>query len=231
MNTKLTAQDIAQKFNVSVRTAEQYLYPKSKYNSKTAQNMRAYATQNGYYATDAKCDRCGQVFELKQKHQHLCPECASYMKQKIWKHGKNRKFYHNGCFHSREEEQKRMEELRAEGYSNMEIAQKIGRDYKTVLIAIGYQPDGITKKNKIMGQKIRAQKNASRKQYVVNEQVTTYNNKVSECKQKQKELKELQKTVISMEKAIQKDKKRVTKLVQKTVQLPEIELPVVQIAQ
>ena len=224
----ITANDIAQKFNVSLRTAEQYLAPKSKYNSKTAQNMRAYATQIGYYAPDGKCDRCGKVFQIKQRFQHLCPECAKYMKEKVWRHGKNRKFYCNGCFHSREEEQKRMLQLREDGYSNMEIAQKIGRHYKTVLLAIGYQPDGITKKNKVMGQKIRAQKNASRKQYVVNEQVTEYNRKVDECEKKRVELKELQITVGNMEKAIKKDEKRVTRLANKVIKCPDIELPVVQ---
>ena len=227
----ITANDIAQKFNVSLRTAEQYLAPKSKYNSQTAQKMRAYATQIGYYAPDGKCDRCGKVFQIKQRFQHLCPECAKYMKQKVWKHGTNKKFYFNGCFHSRAEEQERMMQLREEGYSNMEIAQKIGRHYNTVLLAIGYQPEEMTKKNHMMGQKIRAQKNASRKQYVVNEKVTEYNRKVEECKQKQIELTALQLTVTNMEKAIQKDKKKVTRLAQKTVKCPDIELPVVQIAQ
>ena len=192
--------------------------------------MREYATQIGYYAPDRKCERCGKVFEIKQRHQHFCPECARFMKEKVWRHGTNKKFYYDGCFHTRTEERERMRQLRDEGYSNKEIAQKLGRDYRTVLHALGYQPEGITKKNKQIGQKIRAQKSASRKQYVVNEQVTAYNRKIDECKKKRAELAELKVLVGNMEQTIRKDEKRVARLANKVIKCPDMELHTVQMS-
>ena len=73
-----------------------------------------------------------------------------------------------------------MEELRARGYSNAEIAKAIGRSYDTILCAIGKQDPELSKQNVAMGAHIRAQKNAARKQYVINKPIREYNRKVEE---------------------------------------------------
>ena len=219
----ITSQDIAKKFGVTHRTAECYLAPNSKLNTKTAIAMRDYAKSIGYYSPDGKCDKCGNIFQRKNRQQHLCPACYAFMKKKIWKHGTNKKFYHNGCFHSKDEETERMLSLRDEGYSNKEIAEKIGRDYTTVLKTIGYQSKELTKKNQMLGKRICAQKNALRKQFVTNKKISEYNKKVAEFKEKQNEL-ELLRTEIS------KDTKRVTKLSNKKIKCPEMSIEILKVS-
>ena len=83
-------------------------------------------------------------------------------------------------FPSKEAETKRMEYLRAQGYSNMEIAQKVGRCYVTVYRRIGVQAEDMSIANRIQGQKNRAARNAQRRQYVADHTVRTYNGLVTE---------------------------------------------------
>ena len=71
-----------------------------------------------------------------------------------------------------------MNELRAMGYSNQEIAKAIGRSRTYVLDNIGIQDIELSKQNRAMAQHIIAQKNAARKQYMVNKPIREYNRKV-----------------------------------------------------
>lgn len=56
------------------------------------------------------------------------------------------------------ETEKKMKDLRHSGYSNAEIAEKVGVSYPTVLHKIGKQPKRITSNNIKIGQTIRKQK-------------------------------------------------------------------------
>lgn len=72
-------------------------------------------------------------------------------------------FYHSGNFHSREEEVQHMRYLRAKGYTNAEIAKKIGRSYWMVWSAIGNQPEEYTKMSKKLSGKRISSANAARR--------------------------------------------------------------------
>ena len=84
-------------------------------------------------------------------------------------------YYYNGNFKSHKEEVAHMRELREQGFSNAEIAKKIGRTYLCVYLNIGKQPEDMTRKNVLAGNHYRAQKNAERKQYVADHTVRTFN--------------------------------------------------------
>ena len=72
-------------------------------------------------------------------------------------------FYHSGNFHSREEEVQHMRYLRAKGYTNAEIAKKVGRSYWMVWSAIGNQPEEYTKMSKKLTGKRISSANAARR--------------------------------------------------------------------
>ena len=73
-----------------------------------------------------------------------------------------------------------MKELRSLGYSNAEIAKAIGRHYLCVLKHIGKQDPELSTQNRAMAAHIRAQKNAARKQYVLNKPIREYNKRVEQ---------------------------------------------------
>jgi DNA-binding CsgD family transcriptional regulator len=243
----ITVNEIAQHFNIATGTARTYLSPSSAGMCRKRDDVRKYAEEMGWKPRKAKpqwtersvcCVVCGKEVAFKSPNQKYCPECA-HEARKEYERNKRKKryarnvsggYWRNGCFHTKEEEHNRMIELRAKGFSNAEIAKKIGRNVRCVYEHIGVQPKAMTALNMAQMGKLRSQKNAIRKQFVANEQVAEYNRKVEECNQKRTELKKLQRTVNDMEKAIQKDKKKVTKLVQKTVRYPDMELPVVKMA-
>ena len=62
----------------------------------------------------------------------------------------------------------------------MEIARKIGRSLSMVGNYLGSQDPVLSTQNRVMAQHIRAQKNAARKQYVLNRPILEYNAKVEE---------------------------------------------------
>lgn len=72
-------------------------------------------------------------------------------------------FYYNGNFHSREEEVQHMRYLRAKGYTNAEIAKKIGRNYVTVYKKIGKQPEEYTKMSRRLSGERISSANAARR--------------------------------------------------------------------
>ena len=98
------------------------------------------------------------------------------------------KYYWGGNFHTVEEERQRMTELRAEGYSNKQIAHKIGRAPLTVRRAIGPQDPEMSKLNRQLGVKVVAMKNAARKKFVHEAPIRAYNKKVAEHNKKKAEV-------------------------------------------
>lgn len=89
-----------------------------------------------------------------------------------------------------------MKALRSEGYSNADIAKKLGMSYNAVLRRIGYQPTRTTKANHKIGctvyQEKRALKSESRKDYQSKAKlISEYNQKVNQLLAQAKELTEI----------------------------------------
>lgn len=101
-------------------------------------------------------------------------------------------------FETRELETERMIALRAQGYSNAEIAKKIGRCGLTVRKRIGNQNEDMSLANRIQGQKNRAARNAQRRQYVADHTVSTYNGMVTELAEVRGKLIKLEDQVVEM---------------------------------
>lgn len=129
--------------------------------------------------------------------------------------------WYNGNFKTREEEVARMKELRAKGYSNPEIAKAIGRTTITVLRAIGKQDPELAKQNRIMSAHIRAQKNAARKQFVLNKPIREYNAKVEKHNKMKAELNLLQTELLT-------EKPEIMKAAQTKIDFPMVDLHTVQ---
>ena len=229
----VTTLDIANEFEVSCQTVRSILAPSSKTNSERAIEIRNYAKKMGYMNNlfRKQCTMCGTTFIAKGKSQKYCHECGIKAKAERNKKDlkayrirqKAKKYWHNGCFHTQEEEVKRMKQLRSEGYSNAEIAKKIGRAYDTVRRVIGSQPNEMTRQNIAIGKKIQAQKNAARKQYVINQPIIEYNRKVEELNKVKEELDALQKDISVKQKTAETNAR-------KTVKAPSIVLTTTQIA-
>lgn len=234
-----TINDIAEEFGVSKNTVKIYLSGTSQANFEKAINIREYAKRMGYEPSnhkkrrfnDKNCICCGKTFTPANGKQKHCPECgtnarAEYMKVKDKRRREKKRaesYWFNGNFHTKAEETKRMEELRKQGFSNAEIAKKIGRGRQTVYDRIGKQPKEMTMQNIAIGKKIQAQKNAARKQYVINQPIIEYNKKVEEMNKVKAELDALQKD-ISVKQKIAETNAR------KTVKAPSIVLTTTQIA-
>lgn len=180
MNRPVTARDIAAALHLSLNTVTVYLSKKER-NSATAQRVRDYAEKVGY--DPKKALEYGRRYKNTEK-----PVIESY--------------YYNGNFHTKEEEVARMKELREQGFSNAEIAKKLGRGIVTVWNAIGKQDKELTLQNIAMAAHIRAQKNAARKQYVVNKPIREYNAKVEQHNKMKAELNKLQTELLTEKSAI-----------------------------
>lgn len=115
-------------------------------------------------------------------------------------------FWKGGNFHTKEEEVARMRQLREEGYSNMEIAKKIGRSYQTVRKSIGTQPTDMTLHTKAMSGAARTKKTQERKVYVADHTIRAYNDTLQEINTLRNDAKAL------LEKADSLEKKLVTQL-------------------
>ena len=92
-------------------------------------------------------------------------------------------YYHNGNYATMAEETARMLALRAEGYSNAEIAKMIGRGKKTIWSRIGKGDPALAKLNRTNAAHYRAQRNNARKAYTARREIELYNNKMNEYKQ------------------------------------------------
>ena len=197
-NRPVTYADIAAKLGMSPNTVCTYMNPKYPSTGKGVQLVRKTAEEMGYdkqavlnYTSrnmvekrvcSATCE-CGKVYQKKSGSQAYCPECAKAKRQEYRhvyikvRNGRSMN-YRNGNFKTREEEVARMKELRELGYSNAEIAKAVGRSEQTVRNAIGKQDYELWRQNIAMGAHIRAQKNAARKQYLLNKPIREYNAKV-----------------------------------------------------
>lgn len=128
-------------------------------------------------------------------------------------------FWKGGNFHSKEEEVARMRQLREEGYSNMEIAKKIGRSYQTVRKSIGTQPTDMTLHTKAMSGAARTKKTQERKVYVADHTIRAYNNTLQEINTLRNDAKALLEKADSLEKTL-KDTLPDVKKAQKVATLP-----------
>lgn len=162
-------KDIAEKLGMSVHTVYQYLSPKCYWNGAGVQLVRKTAEEMGY-DPKAVLSYTGSLWKGKSRkgQRHTKRETHSNPKPR----------YNGGNFYTKEEEVERMKELRAMGYSNAEIARKVGRAYQTVLINIGKQDPELSRQNRVMARQYRAQKNAARKQYLINKPIREYNERV-----------------------------------------------------
>ena len=199
MNRPVLATDIAAKLGMPRSSVLNCLLKNSRMSPKKIELVRKTAEQMGYdpqvaqrYGKNSpnrktpeylekECVKCQTVFTPSSSRQKYCSACRqTYHKEYQKKYFGRSMNYYNGNFKTRQEEIARMKELRAKGYSNPEIAKAIGRSETTILNAIGRQDRELWKQNVAMGAHIRAQKNAARKQYVVNKPIREYNRKVEE---------------------------------------------------
>ena len=223
----ITTQEVAEKFGLTVKTVRSYLYPARKSRSPKIDMIREYAAMNGWYSHMKKCSMCGNEFTPGSNRAEYCPECRKKTRAMTDKRCREKKrasgYWHNGCFHTRADEIKRMIDLREQGFSNAEIAKKIGRHPLTIRNAIGLQPEEMTKQNHMIGCKIYAQKNAARKQYAINKPIEDYNNAVEEVRSVAEHLERLKQDLTVKEKIAQENARR-------TVDAPSIVLSTTQIA-
>lgn len=243
-NRPVMCADIAAKLGVPLNSVRGYLAPNSQIQSKKAKLIRQTAEQMGYdpqlaqrYGKgvnqrketeypEKECVKCHTIFLPTSGNQKYCFACAKETKKErvyAWRkaHPVTPTSYWNGNFKTKAEEVARMEELRARGYSNAEIAKAIGRSYFTVLCAIGKQDHELSKQNVAMGAHIRAQKNAARKQYVINKPIREYNAKVEEHNA-------LKAKVAQMEAELKPQTPVVEKVAQIKIDFPLIDLHTVQ---
>ena len=181
----VTARDIAEKLGVKVSTVYNCFSKTPTLSAKTIAKVRATAEEMGYD-----------------------PKLARKVRRPLRKY---ETFYRNGNFHTKEEEVAHMLALREKGFSNAEIAKKIGRGYLMVLKSIGAQPEDMTKANRIHGQEYRAAETARRKAYVESHKVAVHNEtvcKLNELTEKMNanmaEIRELRKAIATTESDIRK---------------------------
>lgn len=196
----ITARDIAEKLGLGVSTVRKcFMKNPISVSEKTIVEVQKTAEEMGYDPRKAIGNRTNHPMKAKVEH-----------------------FYCGGNFHTKEEEVARMRILREEGFSNAEIAKKIGRTYQTVLRNIGFQPDDMTKKNFTEGQRIRRTKESNRKAYVESHKVAVHNDtvrKVNELTEKMNanmaEIRELRKVHDEMVEAITSTESDIRKIAEK----------------
>ena len=169
---------------------------------------------------------CGNVFAKHGARQIYCPVCAKEKHKECQRiyikktNGRSMNWY-NGNFKTKEEEIARMKELREMGYSNHEIARAVGRANNTVYRNIGKQDHELWRQNVIMATKYRAQKNAARKQYLVNKPIREYNKRVEQHNRIKAELAQLQVALLS-------EKPEIEKAAQTKIDFPMMQMETVQ---
>ena len=192
MNRPVTIRDIAAALHMNPSTVSVYLTENSVTKngrfSPAMIKVREYAKKVGY---DPYVARAYNKDHQKEMKEHV-------------KNTQLTTYYRGGNFHTKDEEVTRMKELREEGYSNAEIAQKIGRSIYNVWKKIGPQDPELSKQNVAMAAHIRAQKNAARKQYVLNKPIREYNAKVEKHNKMKAELAMIQVELLSEKSSIEK---------------------------
>lgn len=225
--TPVTAKDIAAKLGKTL-SAVQISLSKARKNVRTpavVQVMKA-AEEMGFKGKGDQgvCVDCGNTYTKGNSKQLICPECRKLRNREHMRKMRGSSLaggWFGGNFNTREEETARMKELREMGYSNKEIADKIGRSYAMVYNNLGKQDPILSKQNVAMSQHIRAQKNAARKQYVVNKPIREYNAKVEKHNQMKAELNKLQTELLT-------GKPEIMKAAQTKIDFPMVDLKTVQ---
>lgn len=212
MNRPVMLKDVAEKLGMSLACVKSCMGKKTTMSQAKIDLVRNTAREMGYDvslskswsgkraasflkpASQKQCTKCGVLYVPNRVSQLYCPECRVIMNREhvakaYRKHHQN---WQGGNFKTREEEIARMQELRAQGYSNAEIAKAIGRCPDTVRENIGKQDIELSLQNRAMGAHIRAQKNAARKAYVVNKPIREYNKRVEQHNKMKAELALLQ---------------------------------------
>ena len=158
---------------------------------------------------------------LSSSHTAKPGSKAELVKETAAKMGYLNRNYRNMPFHSMQEAQDYMRHLRDGGFGNTEIAQRAGVTVVTVRRYIGPTPADLAKHNRMMGQKIRAQKNAARKAYVRNKPILEYNARVEEHNK-------LKAQVARMEAELKPQMPAIEKAAQIQIAFPMIDLKTVQ---
>lgn len=162
----VTAKMIAEKLGMNVGTVRVCMRKNTLGMSKEKVDLVRKTAEEMGYDPKTVCALSSRNYWAKTAEERKARKEASYL------------LTHN--FPSKEAETKRMQYLRAQGYSNKEIAQKVGRCTETVYRRIGAQAQDMSAENRIQGQKNRAARNAQRRQYVADHTVRTYNGVVTE---------------------------------------------------
>lgn len=135
----VTAKDIAEKLGIGKSTVQGCLNNKfaKGYRKETVDKVRKAAEEMGY--DKQACLAYGYMLSGEKRRKIKEP-----------------KNYRGGNFLTKEAEVQRMKELRAEGYTNFQIARKIGRSFGMVFHCIGKQDPSLTAiSHKLRGQRTR----------------------------------------------------------------------------
>lgn len=124
-----TLKDIAEYCGVSLATVNNvivggYTQKYGKYSPKTIERIKEAV----------------MILNYKDKRSEERKEMTRTRRMQIKEQNNKTKYWYGGSFHSYAEEKARMLELREEGYTNIQIAKKVGRTPKTVWAKIGKQP-------------------------------------------------------------------------------------------
>lgn len=225
-NRPVTTADIAAKLGMSVKTVKTYLHPGYSKTFKGVEVVRQTAKEMGYTFKGEQtiCADCGNTYTKSDTKQLFCPKCKTLRHRERTRKTRESSVvggFYGGNFATKEEETARMEELRNMGYSNNEIAVKIGKSRWSVWHRIGKQDPELSKQNVAMAVKFRAQKNAARKQYVVNKPIREYNRKVEEHNA-------LKAKVAQMEAELKPQAPAIKKVAQIQINFPMVDLHTVQ---
>lgn len=223
MNRPVMLKDVAEKLGMPLVCVKSCMGKKTTMSQAKVDLVRNTAREMGYDialskswsvkraasflkpASQKQCTKCGVLYTPTRFSQLYCPECRvivnrEHVAKAYRKHHKN---WQGGNFRTREEEIARMQELRAQGYSNAEIAKAVGRAECTVRANIGLQDTELSIQNRAMAAHIRAQKNAARKAYVINKPIREYNARVEKHNKMKAELALLQVDLLSEKPAIE----------------------------
>lgn len=167
--------------------------------------------------------QAGPIWELALKYgyENFRDPAVIERKAKEKAERKAQEYYKNTPFHSVEERTKYMLYLRSQGYGTFDIARMAGTTPKTVRYHIGSEPVELANQNRAMGQHIRAQKNAARKQYVINKPIREYNKRVEQHNQMKAELNKLQTELLT-------EKPAIVQAAQMKINFPLVDLHTVQ---
>lgn len=210
---------------------------------KVKQAMASITKPETYVTMKTIAERLGisvaTVMRAYSKKNHRNPELEELVRQageKLgYQPGRGGKFrysniprpghyWRNGNFATREAEITRMKELRAQGYTNAEIAKKIGRTPDTVVNNIGRQDKHLTLITMRLSHQRRAEAAAARAAYLRNKPIAEYNAKVDQAN----ELKEAAAKALAAAEALHAELSQqqpaIEKLAAQKIPVPQIDL-------